>query len=46
MNNVDYGYSSTVPVLGEPLSTGGFVRWYLHRMNMVSFYVRLFNIFW
>jgi hypothetical protein len=42
--SLDYGYSPTIPILGESLATGGFVRWYIRRMNMVSFYVRPFTI--
>ncbi|KAF8221557.1 hypothetical protein L208DRAFT_1327277 [Tricholoma matsutake] len=34
---LDYGFNCTVPVEGETLRTGAFLRWYLRRLHMVSF---------
>lgn len=41
--DVDYGHSCTVPIAGETLSEGQFLRWFFHRLYMVSFRVRPFG---
>jgi hypothetical protein len=40
---IDYAYDCTIPVSGETLTAGRFLRWYSRRMNIVGSYVRLIN---
>ncbi|KAG6827587.1 hypothetical protein H0H92_011210 [Tricholoma furcatifolium] len=38
---VDYGFKSTLPVAGEQLSEGSWLRWYLRRLNQAATHVKL-----
>ncbi|THU97261.1 hypothetical protein K435DRAFT_69481 [Dendrothele bispora CBS 962.96] len=33
---VDYAYKTTIPEQGETLETGAFIRWYLHKLEVLS----------
>ena len=43
-HRADYGFETTRPVPGEPLSRGSFARWYLDRFIEASFSVRPYSI--
>ncbi len=36
----DYGYGTTIPIPGEKLSKGWFLRWYIRKLHILAFSVR------